>query len=102
MLVDAATQYYTIHLYSTKDVGRLNKHRSRPAPSARAPAPNSRAGAFQEDDEDEDDGMPLGNFGSGRGRSVQEDWSMKKIKTVQGVQGQWTVTDCDSDKKAEK
>jgi WD repeat-containing protein 23 len=46
--------------------------------------------------------MPLGNFGSGRGRSVQEDWSMKKIKTVQGVQGQWTVTDCDSDKKAEK
>jgi WD repeat-containing protein 23 len=27
---------------------------------------------------------------------------MKKIKTVQGEPGRWTVTDCDADRKAEK
>lgn len=102
MPIDAATQYFTLHLYSTKDVGRLSKPRARPAGSANAPSRTTRAGIFQEYDEDEDDGMPLGNFGMGRSRRTQEDWSMKKIKTVQGVEGQWTVTDCDSDKKAEK
>jgi WD repeat-containing protein 23 len=63
-----------------------------------------RAGAFQEDDDDEDDGMPWGNWGSARSRRVapQEESSMKKIKTVQGEPGRWTVTDCDADRKAEK
>jgi hypothetical protein len=26
---------------------------------------------------------------------IEEDHSMRKIKTVQGVEGQWTVTDAD-------
>jgi WD repeat-containing protein 23 len=31
-----------------------------------------------------------------------EDTSLKKIKNVQGIEGRWTITDCDADKKAEK
>ncbi len=31
-----------------------------------------------------------------------EDTSLKKIKTVQGVEGSWTVTDADADRKGEK
>lgn len=66
----------------------------------------SIGGAFQvnndDDDEDDDDESPWGNFGSGRNRAPTEDSSLKKIKTVQGEEGRWTVTDCDADKKAEK
>jgi WD repeat-containing protein 23 len=55
----------------------------------------------QQDDDDEGDYEPMGF--SGRSRSTpHEDSSMKKIKTVQGEEGRWTVTDCDADKKAEK
>lgn len=61
-----------------------------------------RGGAFQEEDDDEDDGMPWGNWGTTRNRVPSEDSSLKKIKTVQGEEGRWTVTDCDADKKAEK
>lgn len=60
------------------------------------------AGMFQEEDDDEDDGLPWGNWGTARSRVPSEDSSLKKIKTVQGEEGRWTVTDCDADKKAEK
>ncbi len=33
---------------------------------------------------------------------AQEDTSMKKIKNVQGIEGRWTVTDCDADRKGER
>lgn len=32
----------------------------------------------------------------------REDSSLKKVKNVQGIDGRWTITDCDADKKAEK
>ena len=61
------------------------------------------AGAFQmDDDEDDEDGLPWGTWTTGRSRAPTEDSSLKKIKTVQGQEGRWTVTDCDADKKAEK
>jgi WD repeat-containing protein 23 len=42
-------------------------------------------------------------FGGGMRRGTPtEDTSLKKIKNVQGVPGNWTITDCDADKKAEK
>lgn len=63
-------------------------------------------GASGMDDEDDDDDedwtdddeyLPLGGIGQGGTRRVRsEDSSMKKIKTVQGEEGRWTVTDCDS------
>jgi WD repeat-containing protein 23 len=52
-------------------------------------------------DEDEDDGLRA--FGGVRRRGMaQEDTSMKKIKNVQGIEGRWTVTDCDADRKGER
>jgi WD repeat-containing protein 23 len=111
--IDAATQYFTLHLYSTKELGQVKAvpasqvdraHARRQQPAGPANARPLRVGAGQQDDDDEDDGMPWGNWGSVRsGRAApQEDSSMKKIKTVQGEEGRWTVTDCDADKKAEK
>lgn len=103
--IDAATQYFTLHLYSTKELGQVNKSPSRrQRPVGPAATRRPRTGIVQDDDDDEDDGMPWGNFGSASsGRAApHEDSSMKKIKTVQGEEGRWTVTDCDADKKAEK
>lgn len=52
-------------------------------------------------DVDEEEGLRA--FGGlGRRGMAQEDTSMKKIKNVQGVEGRWTVTDCDADRKGER
>ena len=72
--------------------------------TGRAPPTASASNDDDDDDdyEDEDD-MPWGGFGNrARNATPHEDSSMKKIKTVQGEEGRWTVTDCDADKKAEK
>lgn len=60
------------------------------------------ATAFQADEDDEDDESVWGGGGNNRRLAASEDSSLKKIKTVQGEEGRWTVTDCDADKKAEK
>jgi WD repeat-containing protein 23 len=109
--IDAATQYFTLHLYSTKEMGHIKKaprQRRRPV----RPAAGGQTGAVSaqptDDDDDDDDyededDMPWGGFGNrARNAPPHEDSSMKKIKTVQGEEGRWTVTDCDADKKAEK
>lgn len=91
-------------------MGNINKPKRRPRPTPAAATAAGRAapslrvapGAFQEEDDDEDDGMPWNNWGQARNRAPTEDSSLKKIKTVQGEEGRWTVTDCDADKKAEK
>lgn len=80
----------------------VNPYRRNAASTTGETVPSLRIGAFQEDDDDEDDGMPWGNWGTARSRLPSEDSSLKKIKTVQGEEGRWTVTDCDADKKAEK
>jgi WD repeat-containing protein 23 len=109
--IDAATQYFTLHLYSTKEMGHVKKQVQRkPRPTRPTPgrAPVSTTATHDNDDEDDDDyededDMPWGGFGyRARNATPHEDSSMKKIKTVQGEEGRWTVTDCDADKKAEK
>jgi WD repeat-containing protein 23 len=77
---------------------------TRPIPGR---APLAATASNDEDDDDDDyedeDDMPWGGFGNrARNAPPHEDSSMKKIKTVQGEEGRWTVTDCDADKKAEK
>ena len=58
--------------------------------------------ALEDDEEDEDwtddeDEPALWPSSASRRRGVRdEDSSMKKIKTVQGEEGRWTITDCDS------
>jgi len=55
---------------------------------------------MEDDDDDEDeDEFFMGGY---RRPGTSEDTSMKKIKNVRGVEGSWTVTDCDADKKGEK
>lgn len=79
-------------------------------PTRAAGAPTLHIGTTQaeeeeenEDDYEDEDDIPWGGFGNqGRHATPHEDSSMKKIKTVQGEEGRWTVTDCDADKKAEK
>lgn len=58
----------------------------------------------QREEDDEDDDVEHYPWGGGyrRPRGMTEDSSMRKIKNVQGVEGNWTITDCDADKKAEK
>lgn len=69
--------------------------------SASRTTPSRRSNQDDDEDEDEDDfGVGYGG-GLRRGMSA-EDTSMQKIKTVQGQEGRWTVTDCDADKKGEK
>lgn len=105
--IDAATQYFTLHLYSTKEMSRIGSNSANPYRRDNKPIPTLSVGAaapaaVDDDDEDDDDDMPWGHFGNGRRPAPPEDSSLKKIKTVQGEEGRWTVTDCDADKKAEK
>ena len=108
--LDAATQYFTLHLYSTKEIGHVKKSVQRKPRTARPIAGQVQRAtmATTEDDDDDDyedeDDIPWGGGFGNRGRNAapREDSSMKKIKTVQGEEGRWTVTDCDADKKAEK
>ena len=55
-----------------------------------------------DNDDDADDEVGWGGWSSRRRGMAQEDASLKKIKNVQGVEGRWTITDCDADKKGEK
>ncbi|AAW40986.2 hypothetical protein CNBA4920 [Cryptococcus deneoformans B-3501A] len=107
-----ATQYFTLHLYSTtqylKSKDNIHQRRTaRPSDSTRLtltpstpPAQGNQViededqGGQEDDWEDEDDYVSR--------PSVIEDSSMKRIKRVQGVEGRWTITDCDADKKGEK
>ena len=98
---DTATQYFTLHLY---DTSRPRAEPARPKPTfspttpARAATTQADEDEWEDDDEDEDD-MYMGGY---RRPGTSEDSSLKKIKNVRGVEGSWTVTDCDADKKGEK
>lgn len=91
-------------------MGHVKKRvQQKPRPTRPIPgrAPVSTTATNDDDDDDDDDyededDMPWGGFGNRRNAAPHEDSSMKKIKTVQGEEGRWTVTDCDADKKAEK
>jgi WD repeat-containing protein 23 len=91
-------------------VGHVRKSVQRKSRPARPVAGQQSRTATAQEDEDEDDDdyedeedIPWGGFGNrARNAAPREDSSMKKIKTVQGEEGRWTVTDCDADKKAEK
>lgn len=71
-----ATQDFKLHLYSTQDAPR-----SRLAARGRA------------------DALPVrprrSIYARGYAEDGPDDHSLRKIKTVQGVHGQWTVTDAD-------
>ena len=56
------------------------------------------------DMEMENETRQIPGFGASRRMqgAPEEDTSMKKIKNVQGVEGRWTVTDCDADRKGER
>ncbi|WVQ94146.1 hypothetical protein IAU59_001224 [Kwoniella sp. CBS 9459] len=107
-----ATQNFTLHLYAMdKPHKSTSAHRRRRAPSHPPLSPQrvlteeveDRESDYEDEDEDEeeDDAMWMG-WGNGRRGYPTEDSSLKSIKTVQGVDGSWTVTDCDVDKKGEK
>lgn len=90
-------------------MGHIKKPVQRkPRPPRTTPGRTARSATGQDDDDDDDDyededDMPWAGFGNrARNATPHEDSSMKKIKTVQGEEGRWTVTDCDADKKAEK
>ncbi|GHJ85883.1 hypothetical protein NliqN6_2285 [Naganishia liquefaciens] len=72
-----ANQAFQLHLYSTQHAPR-----KRPAEPVRprAEPPRRRPRGLVVDDDDDEDG---------------QESSLHKIKTVQGVYGQWTVTDAD-------
>ncbi|RXK42673.1 hypothetical protein M231_00228 [Tremella mesenterica] len=89
----AATQYFTIHLYSTTQAKKQPK---------RHPLSSATESTRVEVDDDDDEEDTWGNWSAGRRGMAVEDTSMKKIKTVQGEEGRWTITDCDADKKGEK
>ncbi|WVW81244.1 hypothetical protein I302_103235 [Kwoniella bestiolae CBS 10118] len=109
-----ATQFFTLHLYSMNE-SRKNRISHRPNPNkrqrtSRSPevvtSPSAQEEEEEEEDEDdyeteESDDEVFDPWGR-RGRAVSEDSSLKKIKRVQGVEGSWTVTDCDADRKGEK
>lgn len=72
-----ANQAFQLHLYSTQVAPR----KVPPPREPRSAASRRRMRNFLMDDEEDED--------------VVNDSSMHKIKTVQGVYGQWTVTDAD-------
>jgi WD repeat-containing protein 23 len=77
---------------------------ARPTPGRAARAATATGDDDDDDDDDyeDEDDIPWGFGNRARNIAPHEDSSMKKIKTVQGEEGRWTVTDCDADKKAEK
>ncbi|WVQ64278.1 uncharacterized protein L199_002440 [Kwoniella botswanensis] len=118
-----ATQYFTLHLYSMNEsrknrIGYTANSRKRSRTSRSPTVPTLAIGTpaaaaaeeeEEEEDEDEDDDdyeteeSDDHGYSWGRGgQIVSEDTSLKKIKKVQGVEGSWTVTDCDADRKGEK
>ena len=112
MRADAATQAFTLHLYDTTKSKPQPKRQPVPdgvpggSSSAQAdPAQSTRplrVGSEYESDDDDDMGMGWGWNGMRRRGIISEDTSMKRIKQVRGVDGRWTVTDCDVDRKGQK
>lgn len=115
MLLDTATQYFTLHLYSTTQYlkSKNNIHQRRHArlsdsiqPTSASSTPPAQSNQVNEEEDqdghegdwEDEDGYEEQLSGS----SAIEDSSMKRIKRVQGVEGRWTITDCDADKKGEK
>lgn len=98
--IDAATQNFTLHLYNTAQSRRLPA-RPRPEPGSPLPPHGEDQGTEEDEDEDDDVDYLFGRANMRRG-APREDTSLKKIKNVQGVDGRWTITDCDADKKADK
>jgi len=98
---DTATQYFTLHLYDTSRP-RVQSSRQRPTFSPTTPARAATTEQEEEEDDDEDEDEDEFFMGGYRRPGTSEDTSMKKIKNVRGVEGSWTVTDCDADKKGEK
>ncbi|OCF34893.1 hypothetical protein I316_03440 [Kwoniella heveanensis BCC8398] len=110
-----ATQNFTLHMYAMNQSQKSSSAHRRRRATSRQPVPLSpQGGAIDEDvedresdyededeDEDEDDAMWMG-WGNGRRGFPSEESSLKSIKTVQGVDGSWTVTDCDVDKRGER
>ncbi|WVQ72216.1 hypothetical protein IAR50_001763 [Cryptococcus sp. DSM 104548] len=109
-----ATQYFTLHLYSTTANirnGSITRPRRSPLatvrPSAQPPSPPGGANTeddeedWQDDDDDDEEENFIREQMFGGRRNSEEESSMKSIKRVQGVQGNWTVTDCDVDKKGQ-
>ncbi|WOO85120.1 LEC14B [Vanrija pseudolonga] len=94
----SATQYFTLHLYSTT---QPKSRRPRQLPRSQVVAEPDTPPAEAEDSDD-DDGWVGGWPGHRRRPTAAEDTSMRKIKTVQGVEGQWTITDADADRKGER
>ncbi|WVO15756.1 hypothetical protein L204_103418 [Cryptococcus depauperatus] len=97
-----ATQYFTLHLYWTAvEPPRLRRKRyTTNSPSLQMPD-DSNGSVFSEDEYDDTDRDEWGQ-GSYNMGGDQEDSSMKRFKRVQGVEGRWTITDCDVDRKGER
>ncbi|WVF66532.1 hypothetical protein IAT40_001272 [Kwoniella sp. CBS 6097] len=105
-----ATQNFTLHLYAMNQTqNSTSAHRRRRAASHQPQSPvrafdeeaEDRESDYEDEDEDEeDDAMWMG--WNGRRGFPDEESSLKSIKTVQGVDGSWTVTDCDVDRRGEK
>ncbi|WRT63171.1 uncharacterized protein IL334_000074 [Kwoniella shivajii] len=104
-----ATQYFTLHLYSmnrSKKTIPNKRTRSKSQQPVLSPVPSAAAEEEENEDdyetEDDDDEDQFQGWARNRGGMLTEDTSLKRIKRVQGVEGSWTVTDCDADKKGEK
>ncbi|GFZ44523.1 hypothetical protein JCM24511_02246 [Saitozyma sp. JCM 24511] len=107
----SATQYFTLHLYDVAH-SRITPKRPRPSlsptTSPRATARGQMPGTLgdmvmgEEEDEDEDMDMPWGSWTTGRRGMAREETSLKMIKTVQGEEGRWTVTDADSSRNGDR
>ncbi|WWC67343.1 uncharacterized protein I206_101251 [Kwoniella pini CBS 10737] len=109
-----ATQYFTLHLYATNQ-SKKNHIASNPRKRRRSRSQAAQPSAIaqeEEDDEEEEneddyeteDSEEEERWGAlgGTHFTSSEDSSLKRIKKVQGVEGSWTVTDCDADKKGDK
>ena len=101
--IDTATQSFTLHLYDTTKAKPTARKRRAAAPGAEpGSSPNATGRPAQMDDEDDEDDFMLGWPGFRRRGIVREDTSLKSIKQVQGIDGGWTVTDCDVDRKGQR
>ncbi|EJT50400.1 hypothetical protein A1Q1_00332 [Trichosporon asahii var. asahii CBS 2479] len=87
-------------MYSTQSWGR----RAPEAEPERRPRRQERGSAgvlsslvqFESDSEDEDTFMRWG--GTAPTHAPREETSLSRIKTTQGIEGQWTITDADADR----
>lgn len=106
--LDAATQNFTLHLYATDRARaqpkRPDRHGQRRHLHQATQAARAATDDTEEMDDDEDDAdYPWGSWGmGGRGHRASEETSLRQIKNVQGIEGSWTVTDCDATKSGDR